>query len=392
LELGYRLRDVLINKWHKLGYENSIDDKDLVYKVFDTERIVNTVIGKNIVPAYPFFLIIILQSIDSGNNQKLVESSYGYYYDFLITHHLSRINIKNNEIDALNNYIVELANYYYERDVKELTYNDIYEFNIWYCQEYDVQVDLDKQKTEGKVYKFKLKDVEQEAKRIAKIFKLNGELKFENGMDSYIINIADSNRSKIFFSYEKNSGMWSYQDSSPSNFEGIITNDEQAISIAKKFLSDNLFLNQRFDNIKVSPVSSGDTATNNYKITEKQIYFCPTLDGVPILGTSRIIVTIGANGKITGVDKYYKDIEEYKTMKIKSAKEAFEKVKTKEASININQNAKSAKVTKVKLGYWEDAGTIKEQPYLQPVWIFTGEAVTDKNEKEAFDAVVPALE
>lgn len=142
LEYGHRLRSKMISEWNKLGVEEYVEESDLVYKNDNAQRIVDTIIGRNLVPAYPFFLFTILQSIEVGTSHNLKESSYGYYYDLLITQALGRINIRNDEIDAYNNYITELANYFFENKVYEVTLAFLTDFHNWFCEEYAITPNL----------------------------------------------------------------------------------------------------------------------------------------------------------------------------------------------------------------------------------------------------------
>lgn len=65
-------------------------DSELIRINDATQRIVNSIIGKNYVPAYPIFILTILQTTEMGNPHDLKDSSYGNYYQFLITQALSK--------------------------------------------------------------------------------------------------------------------------------------------------------------------------------------------------------------------------------------------------------------------------------------------------------------
>lgn len=113
---------------------------------------------------------------------------------------------------------------------------------------------------------------------------------------------------------------------------------------------------------------------------------------MPVYGISRIIISVGHEGEIIGISKYYKDYEEYEKVKLKDPKKAFEELKSGGGSNNIDPDAIKAKINRIHLGYWEDGGSIKEQPHLQPVWVFEGESINANNEISKFDVVIPAIE
>ena len=52
-EFGHLLRNELIRKWSVLGAEYSEPDDSLAHTVTVLESTVNTLIGKNLLPAYP---------------------------------------------------------------------------------------------------------------------------------------------------------------------------------------------------------------------------------------------------------------------------------------------------------------------------------------------------
>lgn len=261
--------------------------------------------------------------------------------------------------------------------------------------DYKVTAKFDNLPVEAMVYKFKKpKNIDTEIKSLAKIFGLKGEVEYQPIWRAYSIKEKIDEKYYREFEYEIDTGRWHYVDRKELNNDDPqnLPSDEEAKKIALDFLKKNGIYDKRFIYCAVTDDSSGDKITNDYKVHHKSVYFYPVVEGKPVYGVSRIIVVVGDNGKIVEVYKWYKEFEEYNKVKIVPAEKAFEKVKNREASNNINPMAKSATIKEVVLAYWEDAGTIEEQPYLQPVWVFAGEAVTEDGKVEKFDAVVPAIE
>lgn len=142
MEFGHVLRSEIIEKWNLAGRENIIEDTEL-FKINDrSKRILDTIIGKNFVPSRPFFLLTILQSIEFNNAHSLKESSYGYYYEYLITQSMIKINLKNEEIDSYYTYLMELANIFFMENAYWVTPERLAVFNQWFTTEYAVSVDL----------------------------------------------------------------------------------------------------------------------------------------------------------------------------------------------------------------------------------------------------------
>ncbi|KUO73385.1 MAG: hypothetical protein APF77_13770 [Clostridia bacterium BRH_c25] len=132
-EFGHLLRNMLVEKWNTIGKESTITECDLIHNNEQALNVINTIIGKNYVPSYPLFLLTILQTLETGKQIDFKESSYGYYYQYLITQALSKINIKNDEIDAYNNFIVELANHFFIEGKYEISSEEFIAFHRWFC-------------------------------------------------------------------------------------------------------------------------------------------------------------------------------------------------------------------------------------------------------------------
>ncbi|MDD5530987.1 MAG: metallophosphoesterase [bacterium] len=143
MEFGHRLRDKLINKWNTLGKEESISDIDLLHKNDHATQIINIIIGKNYVPSYPFFLLTILQFIDAKTPYDLKESSYGYYYQLLITQSLKKVIQETDEMEAYYNYLVELAHHLFKNKIREISNVDFVRFHNWFCEEYAITLNMD---------------------------------------------------------------------------------------------------------------------------------------------------------------------------------------------------------------------------------------------------------
>lgn len=142
MELGHRCRAELIEKWNRLGQEYHIDEYELIRQNDNTKQIIDTVVGFNYVPAYPLFLLILFQSMESSFQYNLAESSYGYYYEFLIIRALMSVRTQHEEIDAYINYLCELANRMFEGRTREWSELELAGFHQWFCDEYALTINL----------------------------------------------------------------------------------------------------------------------------------------------------------------------------------------------------------------------------------------------------------
>lgn len=145
MEFCPSLRVKLIDKWNKLGREDEVDDKCLLRMRDNSEKIVDTIIGKNYVPTYPLFLLTILQSIEIGKPHDLAYSTYGHYYHFLITSSLTKIPLRHDRYDPYFSYLTEFANYIFEqKGTKKISKENLIIFHNKFCKDYRVNLDFDK--------------------------------------------------------------------------------------------------------------------------------------------------------------------------------------------------------------------------------------------------------
>ena len=127
-EFGHRLRGKLIERWLTLGREFDADELELARKVKETEHLVDTLLGKNILPSYPIFVLTILQSCEANSQHNTALGSFGYHYEALITGALSQVPA-NITLDTLYTYLSLLAyamlnakrKYLHEEEVTEIT-------------------------------------------------------------------------------------------------------------------------------------------------------------------------------------------------------------------------------------------------------------------------------
>lgn len=166
LKLGYRLRYELVNKWNQLKEECSQDNGALIFKNNHAVKTITKVIGRNYVPSTPFFLLTLLQSMESGNALEASANTYGYYYEYLITQSLGNASVKKDELDELFNYVKILANYFFTRNLKDESKDALWTFNRDFCDVYGFKIDFESrfkllvnakilEKKEGNYFKFK---------------------------------------------------------------------------------------------------------------------------------------------------------------------------------------------------------------------------------------------
>lgn len=136
--LGHIKRDELIKKC-------IANDEDIKFDINnnaqaarldkDTQHI-NTVIGSNILPSYPVFIVSTFNIIESAIHHDMKETSYGHCYHAMITMQLHRTNIKAEDIDKYFNFLTEFSYFIFKNNKKYATKNEMDEFIELYKKDY----------------------------------------------------------------------------------------------------------------------------------------------------------------------------------------------------------------------------------------------------------------
>jgi len=142
LKFGFSLRYELVNRWNMLKQTCAEERSNLIHTNDSSTKMINTIIGKNYIPSTPFFLLTMLQSIDNEQSSDLKTSSYGYYYQFLITSSLGNAHVRKEQLDEIFNYITELSFYFYKTGTDIISKDNLWDFNGRLCSEYGIQLDF----------------------------------------------------------------------------------------------------------------------------------------------------------------------------------------------------------------------------------------------------------
>jgi hypothetical protein len=101
------------------------------------ERTLNAIIGKNFVPAYPVFILSMLQGLESTGSVDLHASTHGYFYELLIKADLAR-GASSVEYDIKVQFLSHLAYRSFTLDTDELSTAEFEEVHAEYRAEYDI--------------------------------------------------------------------------------------------------------------------------------------------------------------------------------------------------------------------------------------------------------------
>lgn len=124
---GHEKRLDLIKRWCSLSQLSTKQEFDV--RVHQTESLINSVIGKNLVPSQPLYVLVLLQGCDSRQFADLQNGTLAHYYQFLITKSLAEAGVKAHQLNELFNYLSQLSWFFRSREVREIDSSDFRGFN-----------------------------------------------------------------------------------------------------------------------------------------------------------------------------------------------------------------------------------------------------------------------
>lgn len=144
--LGYVKRNELIKKWYLIGQNQSTIDIDAIQQqiklTFDT---ITTLLGEQLIPAYPLFILTLLQSLDFKNPSfDLKSTSYAYCYQSLIMVSLMRNNVPGDDCKSIINFLTELSYYLYDKNLNNIKFRDYNSFYDDYKNKFIIKYSSDK--------------------------------------------------------------------------------------------------------------------------------------------------------------------------------------------------------------------------------------------------------
>ncbi|MFC4160764.1 STAND family AAA ATPase [Chitinimonas lacunae] len=139
LRFGFKLRHSLIKKWCSLSAVATKAELD--QRIDEVESIVNAVIGRQLVPEYPIYLLILLQSCEQHRHGEIQNSGLSFYYQYLITKSLGEVGVKPTELDEHFNYLSLLAWELNRQGLKAIELGELGKINAEFSRRF-VTVDL----------------------------------------------------------------------------------------------------------------------------------------------------------------------------------------------------------------------------------------------------------
>lgn len=136
--------------------------------------------------------------------------------------------------------------------------------------------------------------------------------------------------------------------------------------------------------LRLGQFVAGDT------VVSKNAVFARCIDGLLDRGPSTLQVAVGPGGDVVFIANAMRPVQAYGTHRLRDPATALAEAKNGEGTYSLSQSAKSATIESADVQYYETTAPLSEQPYLLPVFVFSGTA-QGLDEEEDFVLIVPAL-
>jgi calcineurin-like phosphoesterase family protein len=130
---GHRLRAEFIKKWYRIGREGQVEDETLVRKAIQLEKTISSILGHDLLPPYPVYLLLLLQQLESNNPHDTTAASYGRLYGAVVTAYLAKIGSRE-DLETNINYLTELAFHLFKEKKDHLDNASAVSWHANYCQ------------------------------------------------------------------------------------------------------------------------------------------------------------------------------------------------------------------------------------------------------------------
>lgn len=139
LEFGADLRNKLVEKWYAIGIDTSIESRNEMRRKIDyANQYIKTILGKNFIPAYPIYILGILQSLEGVKQSSENYSLHGFYYEHLINDALFHAVDNQKNIGFYRKFLTELCYGFFCENRRSISIDEFDAFHRQYCIEHDV--------------------------------------------------------------------------------------------------------------------------------------------------------------------------------------------------------------------------------------------------------------
>lgn len=140
-EFGFKLRHQLVSRWFALSDRSLRSNHDVEV----ADKLVSQVVGRGLVPAYPLYVLIILQSIEMGREGELENSALGHYYEYMILGALDS-KVRHEHVHEILNYCSQFAWYLHSVKLERVSEVQLRRFHDEFERRFDLEINFEARK------------------------------------------------------------------------------------------------------------------------------------------------------------------------------------------------------------------------------------------------------
>ena len=147
IPFGHYCRNQLIDRWVNLELGEEVDEAQIYKREDELKTNVNALVRRNIVPAKPVYILMIINAFNLTRARSYDLTSYGHCYEYLIYQALDKARIKkSSDIEQYFNFLSELGKSVLDSGSNSLSKEDGEEFFRYYSDKF-IATDLNKMVT-----------------------------------------------------------------------------------------------------------------------------------------------------------------------------------------------------------------------------------------------------
>lgn len=141
LEFGFRLRLELVSKWFGLDDKRQRPEHEGEL----ADKLISRVVGRGLVPSFPIYVLILLQSIEVGRAGELENSALGHYYEYMILQALEP-RVRQDHVHEILNYCSQFAWFLYSVKKERVSEQELRRFHDAFEKKFDLEIKFEDRK------------------------------------------------------------------------------------------------------------------------------------------------------------------------------------------------------------------------------------------------------
>ena len=140
-EFGFKLRYELVSRWFAVSERSPRSEHDVEV----ADKLVSQVVGRGLVPSYPLYVLIILQSIEMGRAGELENSALGHYYQYMILGALDT-KVRQEHVHEILNYCSQFAWYLHSVKLERVSEAQFRRFHGEFEKRFALEINFEQRK------------------------------------------------------------------------------------------------------------------------------------------------------------------------------------------------------------------------------------------------------